>query len=202
MLTLSIRSKGWVFFVAYACIAIIVNLFVQNLLTAPEVSFFDEGVALEVIGTNAVLPLYLAVKYVLVASAILMGAILLNYKIKFKTLFKVVLVSDGVLILMQIVRISWLYLMGDDASASVVGRFFPLSLLHLFDTLQITVDPWFEYPSQVLNIFEVCYFLLLTYFLAQALEVSKGKAFLFTLKTYGVALIMWVIFLVFVQLYF
>jgi len=68
------------------------------------------------------------------------------------------------------------------------------------------LEPWFIYPLQVLNLFELAYWFVLAYFIGKLAftEKDKGKPMDLGLKivasSYGSALLLWVVVVMFFTL--
>lgn len=79
--------------------------------------------------------------------------------------------------------------------------FYPLSALNIVGYKGL--ESWFIYPLQVLNLFELAYWLLLAYFIGKLAftEKDKGKpmdlGFKIVASSYGSALLLWVVVVMF-----
>jgi hypothetical protein len=62
----------------------------------------------------------------------------------------------------------------------------PLSLESLFGYKNF--EPWYIYPMQVANLFEVAYWIVLTFLLAKTIQTTKSKAFTLVVSSYGIGL--------------
>ena len=79
-------------------------------------------------------------------------------------------------------------------------HFYPLSAANLFAPGEL--EPWWLYPFQLINVFEIVYFLVLAILLGKSLNITTGKAGEFVLKGYGTGLLLWVLVVVFITLNF
>lgn len=147
-----------------------------------------------------ILPLLLIIKWFLVAVALDVGALLFEIELKFKKAFQIAMLSEMAFLLLLGVKFGWFFYNRDTLTLEYVQGFMPLSLSSLIDTSSI--DKWFIYPLQVINLFEIAYWFILAYFLSIELKKPFGKAFQFVASTYGVGLIIWVIFMAFLVLNF
>ena len=79
-----------------------------------------------------------------------------------------------------------------------------LQYFYPFSTLNIIgyegLEPWFIYPLQVLNLFELVYWLLLGYGLSKSLKTSMDAAMGIVVSSYGVGLLIWVVAVMFLTL--
>jgi hypothetical protein len=55
------------------------------------------------------------------------------------------------------------------------------------------LEAWFVYPFQVLNLFEIAYWLLLAYLLGKALQTHTDEGLKIVAASYGSALLLWVV---------
>ncbi len=147
------------------------------------------------------IPAVLAAKLFLITFSIQIGIIFLNmnYKIKIRSIFHVVLISESVIILAQITRIISLYLL-DLNTLDDINNFYPLSLMNIINANNII--KWFIYPLKMANLFTVIYFFVLTYGLSEVLKRKPAKMLLFTLGTYGLCLNLWIMLVMFIYIYF
>ena len=148
----------------------------------------------------AIVPLVLIIKWFLVAIVLDVGALLLEVKLKFKKAFQIAMLSEVVFLVLVAVKFGWFFYNRDILTLEYVQSFMPLSVTNL--TNMNSIDKWFIYPLQILNLFEVSYWLLLAYFLSTALKKTFGKALQFVAITYGSGLVIWVVFIAFLTLSF
>jgi hypothetical protein len=78
--------------------------------------------------------------------------------------------------------------------------FYPLSAANLFAPNEL--EAWWVYPFQLINLFEVAYWVILAILLGRALQISTGKAAEYVIKGYGSGLLLWVLLVVFITLNF
>uniref|UniRef100_UPI004047898B hypothetical protein n=1 Tax=Flavobacterium sp. TaxID=239 RepID=UPI004047898B len=90
------------------------------------------------------------------------------------------------------------------ASLNEIQYFYPLSALNIVGYQ--SVESWFIYPLQVLNLFELAYWLLLSYFVGKLAftEKDNGKpmdlGFKIVASSYGSVLLLWVVVVMFFTL--
>lgn len=90
------------------------------------------------------------------------------------------------------------------ATLEEIQYFYPLSALNIVGYQGL--DSWFIYPLQVLNLFELAYWLLLAYFIGKLAFTSKDKGkpmdlgFKIVATSYGSALLLWVVVVMFFTL--
>lgn len=145
--------------------------------------------------TYLVVPLYLAIKVFFITFCLSVGGLLIGLEDGFRKLFSVIINSEFVLLIPFVIKLTWFSVFNTDYDLEDLQNFAPLSVLSLFD--QKEIESWMIYPLQLLNIFELLYWLALSY---QLKEIT-GKTFLgnfeFVASTYGVGLLLWVVFVIF-----
>jgi len=146
------------------------------------------------------LALSILIKISIITLIIYTGVILSSLKIGLRLIFRVVIQAEFIFLLMGFVRFFWFYLFQSDINFTTLGFFQPLSVVNFFspaDNLTFLV-----YPLQLMNLFEFSYWLLLAYLLKNLLKKSFWQSFEFVLSTYGVSLVIWVVFVTFLTLNF
>jgi hypothetical protein len=145
------------------------------------------------------IPTGLAVKLLVITISIKTGFLFLNYKIRLRSVFHAVLVSESVFIIAQIMRIILLYIM-ELNTLEDINNFYPLSVISILNTE--SVPGWYIYPLKMVNLFTFTYFLVLAYGLSAVSKRKPARMLLFTLSTYGVCLGFWIMLIVFMNIYF
>ena len=146
------------------------------------------------------IPLMLVIKWFLISVPIYVGNIFFEFKISYKKIVQLVMVSELIFLLLAVVKFVWFYYHKDSLTLAYIQFFMPLSLINLFEIDEL--DQWFVYPLQIVNLFEAVYWLFLSYFISKEIQKPFWKAFEFVLSTYGVGLLIWVIFVSFIVLNF
>ena len=138
----------------------------------------------------ALLPFLLLIKISIIAAILDIGCFFFGKEIKYKTLFKIVVKAEFVFLLVIVFKTVWFYFIQTDYTLEDLQYFYPLSVLQVFGYEGL--EPWFIYPLQVVNLFELCYWLLLGYGLSKALKRSVDYAMGIVASSYGVGLLIWV----------
>lgn len=145
----------------------------------------------------AVLPVLTLVKLTLVASCLSIGLYFFTNRFSFKSAFDVVLEAEFVFLIPILLKIIWFALFQTDYSLQDLQFFFPLSALNFFD--YTTVQPWLIYPLQLLNLFEILYWVVLAKGISQLIERDFAKSFELVLASYGTGLLLWVAVIMFIS---
>jgi hypothetical protein len=145
------------------------------------------------------IPLILVVKLLLITLSIEIGAIILDYKIRFNEIFRVVLIAEMVMIISQVIRTISLFFM-DFKTLDDIHNFYPLSILNLLNAEDY--DAWLIYPLKLANVFTAVYFIVMAYGLSFILRKKLSEMLLFTISTYGLCLVIWIMLIMFIYIYF
>ena len=152
-----------------------------------------------------IMPIILLIKTSLITSLIYIGTFFYSKaKVTFKQLFNAVVKAEFVFLGVGVLKIIWFYFFQTNYTLEDLQYFYPLSALNIVGYKGL--DSWFVYPLQVLNLFELAYWLLLAYFIGKLAftEKDKGKpmdlGFKIVASSYGSALLLWVVVVMFFTL--
>lgn len=145
------------------------------------------------------IPILLFIKLLIITLSIEIGVILLDYKVSFSRIFRIVLIAELVLILANIVRNTALFFLDFDTFDEIYS-FYPLSVLNLIKVN--SVNTWLVYPLKLANIFTIIYFIVLTKGLSYILRKKPAGVLLFSVSTYGLCLLVWLMLTMFINIYF
>lgn len=146
-----------------------------------------------------ILPAFvLILKTALVTLILEVGCFFFEKKIKYKELFNIVVKAEFVFLLVIIFKTVWFYFLQPNYTLEDLKYFYPLSALNIigYEGLQ----PWFIYPFQVLNLFELAYWIILAYLIGKEINSTKEKGLLIVASSYGVGLLIWVVGVMFLTL--
>ena len=145
------------------------------------------------------LPIVNNIRYNFIAIIIFIGIHLYEIELSFKNCFKIVLLADIIPLVSTIIKILYFYIY-PPSNFVVLQNFNPLGLSSLIST--DSIPKYVLYPIQQLSLFEVGYWLLLSYGIKSLGNVDFKKALKITSLSYGVGLLIWCIFIIFLQLQF
>lgn len=153
----------------------------------------------------SLLILFLIIKTTIIASVLYIGTFFYSKaKVTFKQLFNTVVKAEFVFLSVGVLKIVWFYFFQTNYTLEDLQYFYPLSALNIVGYKGL--ESWFIYPLQVLNLFELAYWLLLAYFIGKLAftEKDKGKpmdlGFKIVASSYGSALPLWVVVVMFFTL--
>lgn len=153
----------------------------------------------------AIIPIFLLIKTTLVASVLYVGTFFYSKtKVTFKQLWGVVVKAEFVFLLVGVCKIVWFFFFQTNYTLEDLQYFYPLSALTVVGYQG--VQPWFIYPLQTFNLFELAYWLMLSYYIGKLAFTAKDKGkpmdlgFKIVASSYGSALLLWVVVVMFFTL--
>lgn len=146
----------------------------------------------------AILPVLLFIKVILIAAVIDLGLFFYDEKLKYKEIVHLVIKAEYVFLLVIVFKAVWFLLFETDYTLEELQYFYPFSMLTIVGYEGLAA--WFVYPFQVINLFELAYWFVLAYFLGKELKTTTEKGFSIVASSYGVALLIWVVGMMFITL--
>ena len=144
-------------------------------------------------------PVLLLLKWLILAGVVYVGLFLFNKEIAFRNCFKIVQLAELAMLFAAVAKLAW-FMVYPPQTLEKVQYFYPLAITQLFNPNQI--PKYLIYPLQQINVFEVFYWL----FIAGGIQAFTQKTFAQSLKvtalSYGVAMAIWCLVIVFIQLQF
>jgi hypothetical protein len=143
------------------------------------------------------IPLKVLIPTALVALCLNCGTILMSCKIRFSSLFTLALRSSVVFLIWKllttfILLFTKVEVMDDMAKAN---KFSLTGYISKED-----IPSWLLSPLSLINIFEVTFWLLLTFGMSRLLQKSFNSSLRFVATTYGLGLFIWMVFIIFLLL--
>lgn len=113
-------------------------------------------------------------------------------KIKFSDVIFVVLIAEFVFVIAGFYKFINFYWIDTNYTLEGLQTYFPISLLNLKE--HISTEKWLAYPLQIVNLFEVFYWLILAWGVRELLDekISYSKSLGLIALTYGTGLFFWV----------
>ncbi len=145
-----------------------------------------------------IIPLLILVKISLVAVCLEVGNFIIDLKLKFKQLFKIALLGEAIFLIAALTKIIYFLLFPKNVTLEFIQTFYPLSLINMVVIEKIPA--YLVYPLQLINVFELLYWIILAYLIKIYTNSSFDKSFGFVAKTYGIGLFTWVVLVVFLSI--
>jgi hypothetical protein len=144
-------------------------------------------------------PLVLLIKTLLISSVIYIGSFFLSkIPLTFKQIWNIVLTAEFVFLLIGIIKIIWFYFFQTNYTLKDIQYFYPFSALNIVGYEEL--EPWLIYPFQVLNLFELGYWLILAYNIGKAAETTMDNGLKIVAYSYGSSLLLWLVVVMFFTL--
>lgn len=144
------------------------------------------------------IPLLLFFKVLIISAILDVGCFFFSKEIKYKKLFNMVIKAEFVFLLVLFCKTSWFYFFQTGYTLEDLQYFYPLSALNIIGYKGL--QPWFIYPFQVLNLFELAYWFILAYLLGKEIKETTEKGFVIISSSYGVGLLIWIVGVMFLTL--
>lgn len=143
-------------------------------------------------------PIFLLIKTGLITIILYMGVYFFNKEVQYKEIWEVVIKAEYVFLLVLIFKILWFYFFQSNYTFEDVQYFFPLSVLNIVGYEGL--ETWYIYPFQVLNVFELIYWLILAYYIGKLTQSTMDKGLKVVAYSYGSTLLLWVVVVMFFTL--
>lgn len=143
-------------------------------------------------------PVIYYIKLSLIALVLQTGFFFFERKVSFSIIFKAVMLAEIPFLIVPVIKLFWFLFIQTHYDLNDLQYFFPLSALQLFDVQKL--PSWQVYPLQLLNVFELIYWVLLAYWLKKLLNLSLNKSMEVVASSYGTGLLLWVAFITFISL--
>jgi hypothetical protein len=144
------------------------------------------------------IPIIYLLKFSLISLVLLTGFFFIDKKVSFSLLFKAVMLAEIPFLLVPLIKLFWFLFIQTHYTFNDLQYFYPLSALQLFDVKSLPT--WQIYPLQLLNVFELAYWVLLAYWLKRLLNITLTKGMEVVIASYGTGLLLWVVFVTFLSL--
>ena len=144
----------------------------------------------------ALLPLIIWLKTNLISWILAIGGFFQSIELPHKKYWNIVLKAEFVNLSMGLTKLLWFMLVEPDFDLEKLQQFVPFSLENILYTEHI--PKWGIYPLQLINVFEIFYWILLILLLNKVTKTRKGLIVVVT--SYGLALFIWMIFIMFLTL--
>lgn len=143
-------------------------------------------------------PVIYYIKLSLITLVLQTGFFFFERKVSFSIIFKAVMLAEIPFLIVPVIKLFWFLFIQTHYDLNDLQYFFPLSALQLFDVQKL--PSWQVYPLQLLNVFELIYWVLLAYWLKKLLNLSLNKSMEVVASSYGTGLLLWVAFITFISL--
>lgn len=145
------------------------------------------------------IPIFLLLKILIISVIIDVGCFFYDKEIKFKVIFNAVTKAEFIFLLVILLKLIWFYFFQKDHTLQDIQQFYPFSAFNIIGHQGL--NPWWIYPLQTLNIFELAYWFFLAYLIGEEInETESTKGLQIVASSYGVSLLIWVVSVMFFML--
>ena len=186
------------------CLLSILLLYLKISFIENETAAFEflqdrpEGFILRMISALQLfsIPLVYLWKFTVIAFVIWVGCFLFGYRVTYSQCWGVVIVSEYIFLIPEILKILWFMFIETDPSIHDIRAFYPFSLMHFFD--YYSLDRKWAYPLRALNLFEVAYWFALVKGIHFYAKKDKQIVSFIVASSYILIFFLWLIFYVIV----
>lgn len=198
-----ININRWAYFMLL-CLATFLLLFMKKNFVESSIAAFEvmEGKGemgiFHLISTLQYLsiPMYYLWKFTITSFVLWVGCFMFGYKITYSRLWQIVLVSEMLFLLPDLIKTGWFILVETDPTYWDVRAFYPLSLMNLFD-YELIESRW-HYPLKSINLFEIIYWFLLVHLIHFSAKKKISYAYSIVFSSYVLFFFVWLGFYVIV----
>ncbi|QLC67281.1 hypothetical protein LPB248_13510 [Flavobacterium sp. LPB0248] len=149
--------------------------------------------------TYLFIPLFILIKTNIITIILYLGTYLLNKKeVAYKSIWTIVIKAEFIFLLVPIFKILWFYFFQQNYDLSDIQNFHPLSALNIVGYKNL--EPWFIYPFQVLNLFELFYIIYLSFQIGKLTHKNADYGLKIVGISYVPTLFLWVAIVMFFTL--
>lgn len=198
---LELRARDWVsfnkklFFIVVCLIALLL-LYVQQTFIVGQIAAFQflegpEALIFQVLAGLKFLavPLVYAIKFTVVGFILWTGCFMWGYKVTYNKCWQIAMIAEVVFFVPIILKIFWFMFVSTDPDYWEYQAFYPLSYMSFFDYESVSPDKL--YANKALNLFEVAYWVVLTYGVDFAARKKKVIANAIVATTYIPLFLFW-----------
>ena len=175
------------------------NTYSEQLTVERSLELFEYMEQVSWIG-YAFIPVMLLLKFTLISTVIYTAVFFFNLsdKAAFGTVFKVVVASEIVFVIVGLIRFLWFFFFGGNYDLNDLSFFYPLSLINLFEISE--VNKIWIYPLQIINLFQIIYILLISWALKNVCKIGDALSEKIVLSSYLPAMVIWIVLIMFITL--
>ena len=178
------------------CIISTLLLYIQQTFILYEITAFKfmDGVDLMILKAISGLkylgiPIMFALKFTVTGFILWTGCFLWGYKVTYKQCWQIAMFAEMIFFIPEILTILWFFFIDVDPTYQDFLAFEPLSYMNFFNHEEVPKKYW--YVNSALNVFEVGYWILLTYGINFAARKKKSIANAIVFTSYVPLFLLW-----------
>jgi hypothetical protein len=129
------------------------------------------------------------IKTSVITTILYIGLFLLNKELKYRLLWDITLKAEFIFLLVPILKIIWFTFFQTQYDLNDIQNFYPLSALNIVGYKGL--EPWFIYPFQILNLFELSYIIYLGFQIGRLTNKNTDYGLKIVGLSYVPALLLW-----------
>ena len=142
------------------------------------------------------IPIVYAWKFSLIAFSIWVGSFLWGYRVTYRQCWQIVMIAELIFFVPELIKLGWFMLINTDPTYWDVQAFYPLSFMNFFSHEQVAEKYW--YANMSINVFEILYWVALTYGIDFAARKKKRIANYIVFTSYVPLFLLWLWFYIIV----
>ena len=174
----------------------ILLLFIQQTFIIAQIPAFQfaqgtEMLILRLIAGLKILgvPVMYGLKFTIIAFILWTGCFMWGYKVSYSKCWQISMIAELVFFVPTLLKTLWFILIQPETNYFEFQAFYPLSLMSFFD--YEAVQDKYIYVNQSLNLFEIAYWIILTYGIDFAARKKKSIANAIVFTTYVPLFLFW-----------
>lgn len=191
-----ITSFNRVLFFITVCIIYFLLVYVQQTFIVNEIAAFKflegpQALIFRIIAGFKMLsiPLVYGLKFTIVGFILWVGCFMWGYNVPYKKCWTVAMIAEVVFFVPTLIKIFWFMFVHTDPNYWEYSAFYPLSYMNFFDYSEVREKYW--YVNQQLNVFEIAYWVVLTYGVDFAARKKKSVANAIVATSYIPLFLLW-----------
>ncbi len=199
--SLELRVRDWVsfdkkLFFVMICVIAFIMLYIQQTFIIGEIAAFQflegpEALIFQLISGLKFLsiPIVYALKFTIVAFILWVGCFMWGYKVTYNKCWQIAMIAELIFFIPTVIKIFWFMFVSTDPNYWEYQAFYPLSYMNFFDYSEVAGR--YQYPNQALNVFEIGYWIVLSYGIDFAARKKKSVANLIVATSYVPMFLLW-----------
>ena len=179
------------------CLTTLAVLFIKKSMIENETAAFEFMADQTVLSVRSALqyfsiPLVYLWKLTVLDLVLWMGCFLFGYRVTFSQCWGIVLISEFVFIIPELIKIFWFLFIVPDPNFFDIQAFYPFSIMNLVDYRELPTR--YAYPLKALNLFEPLYWYVLALGIQHYAKRGMKPAWTIVLAFYVPVFIIWLLF--------
>ncbi|GHE51548.1 hypothetical protein [Roseivirga thermotolerans] len=198
---LELQARSWfgfnkpLFFILL-CVVYLLLFYVQQNFIVDEIAAFKflegpQALIFKIIASLNMLsiPVVYAIKFTIVGFVLWVGCFMWGYNVNFYKCWNIAMIAELVFFVPTIIKIFWFMFIETDPTYWEYDSFYPLSLMNFYEYSEVPKKYW--YVNQQLNVFELAYWVVLTYGVDFTARKKKSVANAIVATSYVPLFLLW-----------